>query len=40
VEVNLNPTQLTDTIADYSLMGKTGEILPKIVEEVEKLLGR
>lgn len=35
VEVNLNPTQLTDTIADYSLMGKTGEILPKIVERVE-----
>ena len=38
VEVNLNPTQLTDTIADYSLLGKTGEILPKIVERVEGLL--
>jgi len=34
VEVNLEPTPLTD-IADYSFQGKSGEILPQIVEKLK-----
>jgi NAD-dependent deacetylase len=37
VEVNADPTPLTDEgISDYLIQGKTGEILPRIVEEVKK----
>ncbi|MET1124406.1 MAG: NAD-dependent deacylase [Archaeoglobaceae archaeon] len=36
VEVNAEPTPVTE-IADYSLRGRTGEILPKIVEEVRRI---
>lgn len=35
VEVNIEPTELS-SYADYSLFGKAGEILPKILEEVKK----
>ena len=35
VEINIEPTELTYT-ADYSLFGKSGEILPEILEEVKK----
>ncbi len=36
-EVNADPTPLTEEgISDYLIQGKTGEILPAIVEEVKK----
>ena len=38
VEVNAEPTPLTGIISDYIIEGKCGEILPKVVEEVEKIL--
>lgn len=38
IEVNAEPTPLTEEgISDYLITGKTGEILPRIVEEVKKL---
>ncbi|MBE9501252.1 MAG: NAD-dependent deacylase [Chloroflexi bacterium] len=37
IEINAEPTPLTyEKISDYLIQGKTGEILPKIVEEVKK----
>jgi len=37
IEVNADPTPLThEGISDYLVQGKTGEILPTIVEEVKK----
>jgi NAD-dependent deacetylase len=37
MEVNADPTPLTrEGISDYLIQGKTGEILPRIVEEVNK----
>ena len=37
MEVNANPTPLThEGVSDYLIQGKTGEILPRIVEEVKK----
>lgn len=38
IEVNAEPTPLTGIISDYIIEGKAGEILPRIVDEVEKLL--
>jgi NAD-dependent deacetylase len=37
VEINAEPTQLTGRISDYLIQGKTGEILPKIVEKVKSI---
>lgn len=38
IEVNAEPTPITqEGISDYIIQGKTGEILPKIVEEIKKL---
>jgi NAD-dependent deacetylase len=37
VEINAEPTPLTGRISDYLIQGKTGEILPKIVERAKKL---
>ncbi|MFH1382183.1 MAG: hypothetical protein ABIH70_04730 [Chloroflexota bacterium] len=38
IEINADPTPLTeDGISDYLVRGKTGEILPKIVEAIKKL---
>ncbi len=38
IEVNAEPTPLTEeNISDYLIQGKTGEILPRIVEEVRRL---
>ncbi len=38
IEVNAEPTPLTEEgISDYLIQGKTGEILPRIVEEVRRL---
>jgi len=37
IEVNAEPTPLTrEGISDYLIQGKTGEILPRIVEEIKK----
>ena len=38
IEINAEPTPLTEEgLSDYLIQGKTGEILPKILEEVKKL---
>jgi NAD-dependent deacetylase len=37
VEINAEPTPLTGRISDYLIQGKTGEILPKIVEGAKKM---
>ena len=38
IEINAEPTPLTfERISDYLIQGKTGEILPRIVDEVKKL---
>jgi len=38
IEINAEPTPLThDMISDYIITGKTGEILPQIVEEVKRI---
>lgn len=38
IEVNAEPTPLTEgRISDYLIQGKTGEILPRIVEAVERI---
>jgi NAD-dependent deacetylase len=38
IELNMEPTPLTeDGISDYFIQGKTGEILPAIVAEIEQL---
>lgn len=39
VEVNLEETELSP-LADYVLIGKAGEILPGVLEEVKKLKGK
>ena len=37
IEVNADPTPLTDEgVSDYLIQGKTGEILPRIVDELRK----
>ncbi|MCJ7634709.1 NAD-dependent deacylase [Candidatus Bathyarchaeota archaeon] len=38
IEINAEPTPLThDGISNYFIQGKTGEILPRIVEEVKRI---
>lgn len=38
IEVNAEPTPLTEErISDYLIQGKTGEVLPNMVEKVEKI---
>ena len=38
IEVNAEPTPLTEEgISDYLIQGKTGEILPMIVEEIKEI---
>jgi len=40
IEVNADPTPLTqEGISDFLIQGKTGEILPRIVEAVKKIRG-
>lgn len=34
IEINAEPTHLTNGISDYLIQGKTGEILPKIAEKI------
>jgi hypothetical protein len=41
IEINAVPTPLTETkVSDYLIQGKTGQILPKIVEEVSRISKR
>jgi NAD-dependent deacetylase len=41
IEINAEPTALTEgKISDYLIQGKTGQILPQIVEEVTRLSER
>ncbi|MGC9554302.1 MAG: SIR2 family NAD-dependent protein deacylase [Thermoplasmatota archaeon] len=35
IEINRQPTPLTDSVADYTIQGKAGEVLPRIVEEIK-----
>jgi len=38
IEINAEPTPLTrEGLSDYLIQGKTGEVLPKILDEVKKL---
>ncbi len=38
IEVNADPTPLTEEgVSDYLIQGKTGEILPRIVDEVKRV---
>ena len=37
IEINAEPTSLTGRISTYFIQGKTGEILPEIVEKVKKI---
>lgn len=38
IEVNLEPTHLTDSITDVFVKGRAGEVLPKIVERVSEYM--
>jgi NAD-dependent deacetylase len=38
IEINVEPTPLTEhRISDYLIQGKTGEVLPEIIEEIKQL---
>jgi len=37
IEINAEPTPLTGRTSDYLIQGKTGEILPRIVERLKKI---
>jgi NAD-dependent SIR2 family protein deacetylase len=38
IEINDEPTPLTlEKISDYLIQGKTGEVLPRIAEEVKRI---
>jgi NAD-dependent deacetylase len=39
IEINTEPTPLTNQISDYLIAGSAGEIIPAIVEEVKKMRG-
>ncbi len=38
IEINPERTSLTDTISDYLIMGKAGEVIKQIIAELEQLL--
>jgi NAD-dependent deacetylase len=37
IEVNAEPTPLTGRISQYLIQGKTGEVLPKIVDKIKQI---
>ncbi|MBS7288196.1 MAG: NAD-dependent deacylase [Candidatus Freyarchaeota archaeon] len=37
IEVNAQPTSLTEEVTDYFIQGMTGKILPRIADEVKRL---
>jgi len=39
IEINLEPTSLTDQISDYLICGPAGKIISAIVEEINKVRG-
>jgi NAD-dependent deacetylase len=39
IEINLEPTPLTDQISDYLISGAAGEIIPAIVQEIKRARG-
>jgi NAD-dependent deacetylase len=39
IEINLEPTSLTDQISDYLICGPAGKIISAIVEEIKKVRG-
>jgi NAD-dependent deacetylase len=36
IEINMEPTPLTDQISDYLISGSAGEIIPAIVDQVKR----
>ena len=36
IEINMEPTPMTDQISDYMIQGSAGQIIPAIVEEVRR----
>jgi NAD-dependent deacetylase len=38
IEINMEPTPMTDQVSDYLICGSAGEIIPAIVEEVKRQL--
>ncbi len=36
IEINKEPTPMTDQISDYLICGNAGEIIPAIVDEVKQ----
>ncbi|MGQ9646378.1 MAG: NAD-dependent protein deacylase [Thermodesulfobacteriota bacterium] len=40
IEINMEPTPLTDRISDYFICGAAGKIVPAIVEEIKLRTGR
>lgn len=40
IEINPEATPLTGVVSDYIIEGKGGEVLPRVVEEVEKIMER
>jgi len=38
IEVNLEPTPLTDRISDYLIEGRSGEVVPQVVETLRGLM--
>jgi NAD-dependent deacetylase len=36
IEINLEPTHLTDTITDIFLQGKAGEVITALLEEIKR----
>ena len=38
IEVNGEPTPLTGSVSDYLVQGKTGELLPRILDEIKNLI--
>ena len=37
IEINMEPTPLTNGISDYLILGSAGEIIPAIVEEIKRV---
>ena len=40
IEINLEPTSLTGRISDYLIEGRSGEVVPRLVETLKTLMGR
>jgi NAD-dependent deacetylase len=38
VEINPDSTALTQTVSDYLIKGKAGEVMNRIIAELEKIL--